>query len=125
MRKWGYFFCFFFWGVLASSLYAFDKQGLRLKTLQKDLDEILTSRTVRSAQVGVYAVSLREEDGIIYAKNQEKSFIPASCMKLFTTAAALDTLGCNFTFKTNIYQKGTVDAQGVLHGDLIIQRISR
>jgi serine-type D-Ala-D-Ala carboxypeptidase/endopeptidase (penicillin-binding protein 4) len=123
MRKWGYFFCFFFWGVLSSSLYAFDKQEVRLTWLQKDLDEILASRTVRSAQVGVYAVSLREKDGIIYARNQEKSFIPASCMKLFTTAAALDTLGCSFTYKTTIYQKGTVDTQGVLHGDLIIRGV--
>ncbi|MFB3895522.1 MAG: D-alanyl-D-alanine carboxypeptidase/D-alanyl-D-alanine-endopeptidase [bacterium] len=121
MRKWGYFFCILFLGILASSLYAFDKQEARLKTLQKDLDEILASRSVRSAQVGVYVVSLRQEDGIIYAKNQEKSFIPASCMKLFTSAAALDTLGSNYTFKTNIYAKGIIDAQGVLHGDLIIR----
>jgi serine-type D-Ala-D-Ala carboxypeptidase/endopeptidase (penicillin-binding protein 4) len=121
MRKWGYFFCIFFLVVLSTSLYAFDKQEARLKTLQKDLDNILASRTIRSAQVGIYVASLRQEDGIIYAKNQEKSFIPASCMKLFTTAATLDTLGCNYSFKTNIYQKGTIDAQGVLHGDLIIR----
>jgi D-alanyl-D-alanine carboxypeptidase/D-alanyl-D-alanine-endopeptidase (penicillin-binding protein 4) len=121
MRKRGYFFCFIFWLVISSSIYAFDRQEARLKTLQKDLDAILVSRTIRSAQVGVYVISLRQEDGIIYARNQEKSFIPASCMKLFTSAAALDTLGSQYTYKTIIYQKGNLDTNGVLQGDLIIR----
>ncbi|MDI6783717.1 MAG: D-alanyl-D-alanine carboxypeptidase/D-alanyl-D-alanine-endopeptidase [bacterium] len=106
---------------LGISLYSAEKKDPRLLDLQQDLDAILASRTIRSAQVGVYVVSLRQEDGIMYARNAEKGFIPASCMKLFTSAAALDTLGSQYMYKTVIYQKGTVDANGVLQGDLIIR----
>jgi D-alanyl-D-alanine carboxypeptidase/D-alanyl-D-alanine-endopeptidase (penicillin-binding protein 4) len=45
---------------------------------------------------------------------------PASVMKLVTTAAALDHLGGDFTWKTRIYATGPIQ-NGVLQGDLIIR----
>ena len=41
--------------------------------------------------------------------------------KLFSTAAALDTLGADYCFQTPIYRRGDVDASGVLKGDLILR----
>jgi D-alanyl-D-alanine carboxypeptidase/D-alanyl-D-alanine-endopeptidase (penicillin-binding protein 4) len=45
---------------------------------------------------------------------------PASLMKLFTTFAALDLLGPNWTWSTPVWLHGTV-RDGVLYGDLVIQ----
>lgn len=61
-----------------------------------------------------------ETGRIIYALNPDKMFVPGSTTKLYTTAAALDSLGKDYRFKTPIYVRGEVDSSGVLHGDLIL-----
>ena len=54
------------------------------------------------------------------AVNAKKPFNPASTMKLLTTAAALDTLGPTYTWKTRVYLAGTVRDE-ILHGNLVFQ----
>ena len=44
---------------------------------------------------------------------------PASVMKLFTTGAALETMGPGYRFPTVLEYTGTID-KGILHGDLYI-----
>ncbi len=53
--------------------------------------------------------------------NSDFSLAPASCLKLFTTAAALDILGPAFRFETKLYYSGEISADGVLKGKLIIR----
>ena len=50
----------------------------------------------------------------------DKLFAPASTTKLYSVAAALDALGSNYRFETPVYRRGTVNAAGVLDGDLIL-----
>ena len=57
----------------------------------------------------------------LYQYNADRSLIPASNQKLFTTAAALDTLGPQFQFQTPVFIRGTADPGGRLHGDLGIE----
>lgn len=45
----------------------------------------------------------------------------ASNMKLFTTAAALAKLGPESKISTKVFASGTIDAEGVLHGNLYLQ----
>ena len=45
----------------------------------------------------------------------------ASNMKLFTTSAALAKLGPEARIPTKVFESGTVDASGVLHGNLYLQ----
>ena len=54
------------------------------------------------------------------AVNAQKAFSPASTMKLFTTAAALEILGPSYTWKTQAYIAGKID-DDVLEGDLIFK----
>lgn len=46
---------------------------------------------------------------------------PASTMKLLTTWTALKILGPAWRWKTEVWTRGTVDASGVLHGDVIVK----
>jgi len=48
------------------------------------------------------------------------SAIPASTIKLVTAATALELLGPNYRFRTQLQISGTIDKNGVLHGNLYI-----
>ncbi|PKO82896.1 MAG: D-alanyl-D-alanine carboxypeptidase/D-alanyl-D-alanine-endopeptidase [Betaproteobacteria bacterium HGW-Betaproteobacteria-11] len=54
------------------------------------------------------------------AVNARQAMNPASVMKLVTTFAALDRLGPAFTWQTEAYLGGELNA-GILHGDLILR----
>jgi len=49
------------------------------------------------------------------------STIPASTLKLITTATALELLGPKFCFETKLEIDGTIDYKGVLNGNLYIR----
>ncbi|MGB6897090.1 MAG: D-alanyl-D-alanine carboxypeptidase/D-alanyl-D-alanine-endopeptidase [Candidatus Acidiferrum sp.] len=56
----------------------------------------------------------------LYAKNPDSYFVPASNMKLFTTALALAKLGPDYKFHTTLETRGTISPEGRLSGDLIL-----
>lgn len=56
----------------------------------------------------------------IYSLNPEHLFLPASNVKLLTTAAALATAGPDYRFHTTIETTGKLDSNGRLLGDLVI-----
>jgi D-alanyl-D-alanine carboxypeptidase/D-alanyl-D-alanine-endopeptidase (penicillin-binding protein 4) len=82
------------------------------------LDQIIDSASALShAFVGMRVVRL--SDGrVLYARNSERLFVPASNMKLFTTALALSKLGAEYRLSTQIGAEVPIDADGALHGDL-------
>lgn len=90
-----------------------------LNELRNQLDDTFNDPSFNNAFWGVMIKSLKTGD-VIYKKNQDKLFIPASLMKLFTSSSALLLLGSDFRYKTDIYTDGVID-RGVLKGDLIIR----
>lgn len=66
------------------------------------------------------SVSRLDTGEVIYEHNPTKPFIPASCMKLVTMAAALHYLGPEYRFETRFFADGRVEG-GVLLGNLIVQ----
>lgn len=85
----------------------------------EQMDDIFDDPTFNNAHWGVVIQSL-ETGEYFYKRNEDKFFVPASNMKLFTTAAGLLLLGEDYRFSTNILTDGYLDGS-ILEGNLIIQ----
>lgn len=57
---------------------------------------------------------------VLYARNAEMLMVAASTTKLLTEGTSLALLGPGFRWTTPVYRSGTVNAQGVLEGDLVL-----
>jgi D-alanyl-D-alanine carboxypeptidase/D-alanyl-D-alanine-endopeptidase (penicillin-binding protein 4) len=73
----------------------------------------------RGGRVGVAIYSVERETPL-YLHHADDALVPASNMKLYTTAAALDKLGPDFQYTTSIYADGPIHPDGTLDGNLII-----
>lgn len=87
--------------------------------IQASIDALLADPALKHGVQGVVVESLAT-GRVLYERNREKAFVPASNFKLIVCATALDRLGPGYTFKTEVVSSGTVDEIGVLHGDLIL-----
>ena len=65
-------------------------------------------------------VSLTRGD-TLYAYNAGEEMLPASTMKLLTSAIALDRFGPNYQFSTDALRDGVVGSDGTLTGNLYIR----
>ncbi|RPI02573.1 MAG: D-alanyl-D-alanine carboxypeptidase/D-alanyl-D-alanine-endopeptidase [Calditrichaeota bacterium] len=83
------------------------------------LDSLISTPLLRHAHIGA-AVYSQKSNTSVYSFNADKSFLPASTMKLFTTAVALQTLGEDFTFQTQVYLHGK-SKDGCFTGDLVVK----
>ncbi|MEG8947404.1 D-alanyl-D-alanine carboxypeptidase/D-alanyl-D-alanine endopeptidase [Rosettibacter firmus] len=90
-----------------------------LNELREQLEDSFNDPALSNAFCGAFVRSLKTGE-VIYKKNADKLFIPASNIKLFTTVAALILLGPDYVYETNLFANGTIK-NGVLQGDLIIQ----
>jgi len=90
-----------------------------LPELQARIKEVLAKPELSSATVGIKVVSL-DNGRVLFEENATKLLRPASNMKLYTVAAALDRLSPDYRFSTSVYATTRPDAAGVVHGDLRI-----
>jgi D-alanyl-D-alanine carboxypeptidase/D-alanyl-D-alanine-endopeptidase (penicillin-binding protein 4) len=86
--------------------------------LASRVDQIINAPLLSHAYVGMEVVQLSDGQ-VLYAHNSERLFVPASNMKLFTTALALSKLGPDYRLTTQIGARAPIDgATGTLPGDL-------
>jgi D-alanyl-D-alanine carboxypeptidase/D-alanyl-D-alanine-endopeptidase (penicillin-binding protein 4) len=57
---------------------------------------------------------------VLYQRNADEYFVPASNMKLLTTALALAKLGSAYRFRTTVETRGAISADGGLSGDVVL-----
>jgi D-alanyl-D-alanine carboxypeptidase/D-alanyl-D-alanine-endopeptidase (penicillin-binding protein 4) len=90
-----------------------------LEELRGRLREILSKPEFAASRMTVKIASL-DTGRVLFEQDADKWMQPASNMKLYTVAAALDRLGPDYRFVTSAYAPARPDASGAIHGDLII-----
>ena len=95
-----------------------DSEGY-LASPARQIEQLLKNPSLDPAHIGIYIEEL-ETGKIIFAKNEHKLLMPASNMKLVTTASALSLLGPEYKYETEFYYDGEI-SNGVLNGNLIIK----
>lgn len=100
--------------LLFSQLYFAQNVAQSLETATKKL---LSSSPAYSANVSIYVAD--ENGNFVYENNGNKGLSTASTQKIFTAAAALETLGKDFQYVTTVNFSGTLSG-GNLNGDLFI-----
>lgn len=100
--------------LLFSQLYFAQNVAQSLETATKKL---LSSSPAYSSNVSIYVAD--ENGNFVYENNGNKGLSTASTQKIFTAAAALETLGKDFQYVTTVNFSGTLSG-GNLNGDLFI-----
>ncbi len=86
--------------------------------LGPQLDALFDNPIWSNARWGVKIIDL-DTSKTLYERDPAKGFMPASNLKLYTTAAALEYLGPDYRFETNLYITGSLE-KGVLRGDILV-----
>lgn len=101
--------------IIISSTFAVAQNNI-MNTFNK----IKNEKVLENASISFRVIDL-DADSAIAEYNSYSSLVPASTMKIVTTAAALVSLGSYTSFKTSLQYDGTIDSNGVLNGNLYIK----
>jgi D-alanyl-D-alanine carboxypeptidase/D-alanyl-D-alanine-endopeptidase (penicillin-binding protein 4) len=88
--------------------------------LARSLERALDARALRDARVGALVVRL-DDGSVLFERDADASFIPASNQKILTAIAALSTFGPTRTFPLDVYTTAPPDAAGRVAGDLVVR----
>jgi serine-type D-Ala-D-Ala carboxypeptidase/endopeptidase (penicillin-binding protein 4) len=88
----------------------------------QSLSTKLAETTNSVVKNGTLAISVIDADNgnELYQSNSEKWLVPASSLKLLTTAAAMSVLGKDYRFETSVWYDGAIE-NGILNGNLYIK----
>lgn len=87
--------------------------------LRREIDRVTARAPLAHAWWGIEVRSLRS-GRVLYARDAEKNFKPASTLKLVTTAAVLDAFGPDARLRTTVETAGRLDAHGRILGDVYL-----
>ena len=87
--------------------------------LKERIDSILSDSVLNGVYVGIEVINLSSNTNV-YEKNSNRLLRPASNLKLFTTAVALEVLPGDFEFKTQVLIDGDINNQ-ILNGNLYLK----
>lgn len=96
-----------------------EAKSLEAGELGKLINQAIDESEMSDARWGVYAISMKD-GAIVFERNGDKLFTPASNMKIYTTGVALDLLGANYRWRTSVYASSQPGADGVVQGDLTL-----
>ena len=88
--------------------------------LHQLLLETGADRDIQNGSFGFYALNTKTGE-VIGQFNCNQSLLPASTMKVITTATALELFGSRHQFKTTLEYDGFIDENCILQGDLYIK----
>lgn len=88
-------------------------------TLVSKLEAVLNRPVYQHAHWGLLVVE-QDSGKVLFERDADKLFAPASVTKLFTVAAALAEFGPDHRWTTPVVRRGELREDGVLAGDLIL-----
>jgi D-alanyl-D-alanine carboxypeptidase/D-alanyl-D-alanine-endopeptidase (penicillin-binding protein 4) len=80
----------------------------------------MISTKIRSGRFGVMVASLTRGD-TLFAQNAGEMMQPASTMKLFSTAVALDRFGPEHSFSTDVLRDAPLGGDGTITGSIYLR----
>lgn len=89
------------------------------KGLETGINQVITSQRMRGARSSVI-VRQADTNRIVYQYRSDQGITPASNVKVLTATTALEVLGKDYTFKTDVLTNGAV-TNGVLNGHLYLR----
>ena len=104
----------FFLAILASAAFVagcatFPPGGER--ELQEEIAEILSTPPLDQVNWGIRIVD-PDRGQILYSRHAHLKFVPASNMKILSTATALSLLGPNHRYRTDLFSVGAMEEGG-------------
>lgn len=90
-----------------------------LPELQSKIRGTLMRPELRRGSIGIKIVSLGTGK-VVFEENAEKYFMPASNMKNFTVATAMEKLSPDFRFVTSVFASSKPDESGTVKGGLTV-----
>jgi D-alanyl-D-alanine carboxypeptidase/D-alanyl-D-alanine-endopeptidase (penicillin-binding protein 4) len=91
----------------------------QIARLRERIDGLLHAPALRGAQIGLLAIDTTRGT-VLYSRNADQEFMPASNFKLLVGSAALRTLGVNFTYVTTVLSSAAPH-DGMIDGDLYLR----
>ena len=92
-------------------------QGIREK-LEKGVRKLEADSQMRHAIVSLCVIDAKN-GRLVYGHHEQMGLVPASCQKLFTSAAAFDLLGHDYRYKTLLKYDGRIE-NGTLLGNVFL-----
>ncbi len=86
-----------------------------------EFSRIASQPVFRTTLTGFCLIELKANLDTATGYQMDTPLVPASTMKVITTAAANEILGPNFRFETELQTTGSLDDAGVLQGDVILR----
>jgi serine-type D-Ala-D-Ala carboxypeptidase/endopeptidase (penicillin-binding protein 4) len=106
--------------ILIISAFLFQEAAAQTDSImQNEINLLQNDAVLNHASWSVFAKEIASGN-VLAEYNSDMVLEPASVMKIVTTGAALSILGSDYTFKTRMEYTGTIDAKGILHGNLYI-----
>lgn len=88
-------------------------------SIERKVYQMMQEGVLKNASLSFQVYDLTN-DSVLASYNEYQSLVPASTMKLFSTATAISVFGSYKRFETKLAYSGEIDSSGVLNGDLYI-----
>jgi serine-type D-Ala-D-Ala carboxypeptidase/endopeptidase (penicillin-binding protein 4) len=91
-----------------------------ITALKSALSKLSGDKELKNATISFYALDV-DSNKVIASMKRNRTMVPASTMKLITTATALELMGPNKRFSTTVQYSGNIDSNCVLNGNIYIK----
>ncbi len=88
----------------------------------ESLHKTLSSLGVNKSAVAIYIKDVNSGN-VIFSMNEKAPMLPASTLKIITSSAAVDTLGADYKYKTQLYKSTNNDLYLKLSGDPLLESL--